>query len=129
MANKRNYQKELERVIEGLDGKVPVLLLHSCCAPCSSYVLEYLSEYFQITVFYYNPNIYPPEEYEKRVQEQQDLIRRMEVRHPVDFQEGAYDTGRFMRWPVGWKNFRKDRRDVSGAMNCACGKPLKQQNR
>lgn len=52
MANKRNYQKELDGVIESLNGKVPTLLLHSCCAPCSSYVLEYLSQYFQITVFY-----------------------------------------------------------------------------
>ncbi len=62
--NKRNYQKELERVIEGCqkEGRVPRLLLHSCCAPCSSYVLEYLSRHFLITVFYYNPNIYPPEE-------------------------------------------------------------------
>lgn len=104
MANKRNYQKELERVIDGLDGKVPTLLLHSCCAPCSSYVLEYLSEYFQITLFYYNPNIYPPEEYKKRVQEQQDLIRRMEVRHPVKFLEGVYDTERFYQMARGMED-------------------------
>ena len=104
MANKRNYQKELERVIDGLDGKVPTLLLHSCCAPCSSYVLEYLSEYFQITLFYYNPNIYPPEEYKKRVLEQQDLIRRMEVRHPVKFLEGAYDTERFYQMARGMED-------------------------
>lgn len=60
--NKINYQKELDKVIEVLQrqGRVPRLLLHSCCAPCSSYVLEYLSRYFEITVFYYNPNIYPP---------------------------------------------------------------------
>ena len=68
---KINYQKELEKVLDTLrkEGKVPTLLLHSCCAPCSSYVLEYLSEYFKITVFYYNPNISPKEEYEKRVAE------------------------------------------------------------
>ena len=62
---KINYQKELEKVLDTLrkEGKVPTLLLHSCCAPCSSYVLEYLSEYFKITVFYYNPNIYPESEY------------------------------------------------------------------
>ena len=104
MANKRNYQKELERVIDGLDGKVPTLLLHSCCAPCSSYVLEYLSEYFQITLFYYNPNIYPPEKYKKRVLEQQDLIRRMEVRHTVKFLEGAYDTERFYQTARGMED-------------------------
>lgn len=62
---KENYQKALEAVIEEnqTKNKLPTLFLHSCCAPCSSYVLEYLSEYFLITVFYYNPNIYPDEEY------------------------------------------------------------------
>ena len=55
MTNKRNYQKELDAKIAGLHGEVPTLLLHSCCAPCSSYVLEYLSQYFSITLFYYNP--------------------------------------------------------------------------
>ena len=61
MANKRNYQKELDSLITDLEkeGKVPRLFLHSCCAPCASYVLEYLSEYFEITVFYYNPNMKP----------------------------------------------------------------------
>ena len=73
--NKRNYQKELDREIQKLEeGHVPSLLLHSCCAPCSSYVLEYLSEYFSITVFYYNPNIYPESEYRTRVQEQKRFI-------------------------------------------------------
>lgn len=67
---KQNYQKILDRTIEELQQlqRVPTLLLHSCCAPCSSYVLEYLSEYFQITVLYYNPNIYPDEEYKKEWQ-------------------------------------------------------------
>ena len=57
--NRRNYQKELEAELSNLEneGRVPTLFLHSCCAPCSSYVLEYLSRYFEITVFYYNPNI------------------------------------------------------------------------
>ena len=70
---KVNYQKELERKLEQLQKEqiVPKLLLHSCCAPCSSYVLEYLSNYFSITIFYYNPNISPKEEFEKRVKEQQ----------------------------------------------------------
>ena len=64
LENKMNYQKELENRIEQLQKgqAVPKLLLHSCCAPCSSYVLEYLSEFFEITVFYYNPNIYPESE-------------------------------------------------------------------
>ena len=60
----RNYQKELEKLLQKIEEekKVPTLLLHSCCAPCSSYVIEYLSEYFALTVYYYNPNIYPDEE-------------------------------------------------------------------
>ena len=66
--NNRNYQRELDALITGFEkeNKVPRLFLHSCCAPCSSYVLEYLSKYFEITVFFYNPNISPKEEYEKR---------------------------------------------------------------
>ena len=73
---KINYQKELDKILIklGQEQRVPTLLIHSCCAPCSSYVLEYLSEYFEITVFYYNPNIYPESEYTKRIVEQQKLI-------------------------------------------------------
>ena len=65
--NKINYQKQLDKVIENLGETKPTLLLHSCCAPCSSYVMEYLSQYFDITIDYYNPNIDSKEEYEKRV--------------------------------------------------------------
>ena len=67
-----NYQKELDKLISNLqrEKKVPKLLLHSCCAPCRRYVLEYLSDYFEITVFYYNPNIFPESEYTKRILEQ-----------------------------------------------------------
>ncbi|MDC7286966.1 epoxyqueuosine reductase QueH [Blautia schinkii] len=87
-----NYQKELEKIISESQRRetVPRLFLHSCCAPCSSYVLEYLSRFFSITVFYYNPNISPREEYEKRVQEIRRLIDEMEFVHPVDFVEGEY---------------------------------------
>ena len=95
MANKRNYQKELDAKIAGLHGEVPTLLLHSCCAPCSSYVLEYLSQYFSITLFYYNPNIYPPTEYEHRVEEQQRLIHSLPAVHPISFCPGPYDSDRF----------------------------------
>ena len=65
--NKRNYQKELEKIIleNEKENRVPTLLLHSCCAPCSSYCISYLSNYFHITIFYYNPNITDKEEYEK----------------------------------------------------------------
>lgn len=95
--NRRNYQKELEKIIEENQSKsrVPRLLLHSCCAPCSSYVLEYLSDYFEITVFYYNPNISPAEEYEKRAAEQQHLIRELPAKHPIHLVVGAYEPERF----------------------------------
>ena len=73
--NKRNYQRELEQLISGIEpGHVPSLLLHACCAPCSSYCLEYLSQYFSITVLFYNPNISPAAEYQKRVDEIKRLI-------------------------------------------------------
>lgn len=78
--NARNYQKELEKELLKVEqskregGEAPRLFLHSCCAPCSSYVLQYLRRYFQITVFYYNPNISEQEEYRKRVEEQKRLI-------------------------------------------------------
>lgn len=90
--NKRNYQKELDKKIEELTraGQAPTLLVHSCCAPCSSYVLEYLSQYFQITVFYYNPNIYPESEYRMRVKEQERFIEALPTRYPVTFMEGDY---------------------------------------
>lgn len=100
---KINYQKELEKELEKIhkEGKVPKLLLHSCCAPCSSYVLEYLSEYFEITVLYYNPNIYPEDEYVKRVEEQQNFIRAMKGTYPISFAEGNYDTDRFYEMAKG----------------------------
>lgn len=99
--NKRNYQIEMERIIAGFPRKstvsesVPTLLLHSCCAPCSSYVLEYLSEYFEITVLYYNPNIYPVEEYAKRVTEQKHLIESLPARYPIHLIEGRFDPKEF----------------------------------
>ena len=67
-APKHNYQVDLERIIRRLErtGEVPTLLLHACCAPCSSYTIEYLSQYFKITLFYYNPNIAPAERTSKK---------------------------------------------------------------
>lgn len=101
--NQRNYQRELNQTIERLvkEGQVPRLLLHSCCAPCSSYVLEYLSEYFSITVFYYNPNIFPAEEYEKRVKEQEALIEKLPAKHRISFLEGPYEQERFYEMAKG----------------------------
>ena len=103
MRAQKNYQKMLEATIAGLkeQNRVPTLLLHSCCAPCSSYCLEYLSQYFHITVDYYNPNIYPEEEYHMRVQEQQRLIRELPAKYPIAFREGAYDKERFYEMARG----------------------------
>lgn len=101
--NKINYQKQLESLLNvwSESGRVPTLLLHSCCAPCSSYVLEYLSRYFYITVFYYNPNIFPEQEYKKRVDEQKRLIEMMDFEHEVSFLEGRYDPARFFEMSKG----------------------------
>lgn len=96
--NKRNYQKELENIIEGLGEKVPKLFLHSCCAPCSSYVMEYLCKYFSITVFYYNPNISASEEYKKRVAEEKRLIEAYNAEgkgYPITMVEGDYEPALF----------------------------------
>ena len=94
---KRNFQRELERILTDIEtsGSVPRLLLHSCCAPCSSYVLEYLSDYFEITDLFYNPNIAPESEYRYREEELDRLIRSMPLRNPVHFLRGAYDPDTF----------------------------------
>jgi predicted adenine nucleotide alpha hydrolase (AANH) superfamily ATPase len=92
---KVNYQKKLDQLIENLGGRTPSLLLHACCAPCSSYVLEYLSNYFNITLYYYNPNISPEIEYRKRVEEVRRLLAELPVKNAVSFREGLYDTEPF----------------------------------
>ncbi|MBQ8279275.1 MAG: epoxyqueuosine reductase QueH [Roseburia sp.] len=104
--NKINYQKKLEETITQHEraGEVPTLLLHSCCAPCSSYCLEYLSNYFRITVFYYNPNIYPEDEYRKRVEEQQRLIAQLPAKYSIAFVEGTFEKDRFYEVTKGYEN-------------------------
>ncbi|MCQ2492353.1 MAG: epoxyqueuosine reductase QueH [Lachnospiraceae bacterium] len=101
--NHRNFQKELDRLLSKEDTLGKHLLLHSCCAPCSSYCLEYLSRYFTITVFYYNPNISLEEEYRYRVSEMERLLEETkEQRHyPVDFVEGRYDPKEFFELAKG----------------------------
>ncbi|NLL79933.1 MAG: epoxyqueuosine reductase QueH [Clostridiales bacterium] len=104
--NAENYQKKLERILLQLEkkGEVPSLLLHSCCAPCSSYVLEYLHHYFRITVFYYNPNITKQEEYAKRAAEQIRFVRelnRKEEGYPIEVVEGSYEPQRFLHISKG----------------------------
>lgn len=116
--NQTNYQKELERILEmlqkrtqgqagsGLSAPPPSLFLHSCCAPCSSYVLEYLSPYFGITVFYFNPNISAAEEYGKRVAEQKRLIAAYNDEkkgHSIEFLEGDYAPESFFAMAKGYE--------------------------
>lgn len=95
-----NYQKKLEEIIESLDCRKK-LLLHACCAPCSSYVLEYLTQYFDISVFYYNPNISPYAEYEKRIFELKRLMKEMPMQGKTYFIEGKYDPEKFIDIAAG----------------------------
>lgn len=104
MGNQKiNYQKLCEEEISKASAgeRVPSVLLHSCCAPCSSYCIEYLSQYFRVTVFYYNPNIYPDSEYYHRVKEQQEFINRFPAKYPVGFIEGDFDTQEFYKAAKG----------------------------
>ena len=97
-----NYQLELDKLIENNEGKT--LLLHSCCAPCSSYVLEYLSNYFKITIYYYNPNISPYEEYLKRKEELIRLITTMKTKYKVDIIDADYDNNIYEEKIKGLEN-------------------------
>lgn len=98
-----NYQLKLEEIIEQNKNikKVPTLLLHSCCAPCSSYCLEYLSNFFKITIFYYNPNITEKDEYLKRVAEQRRLIKELPCKYEIKFLEGNYNPDLFFNISKG----------------------------
>ncbi|MCC8161301.1 MAG: epoxyqueuosine reductase QueH [Oscillospiraceae bacterium] len=106
---KENYQIILNKTIDEIqkNGKIPSLLLHACCAPCSSYVLEYLSEYFDITILYYNPNISPESEFVKRVDEMRRLIDEMPLKRPVRFVEGKYDCERFYETAKGLEHLKE----------------------
>ena len=102
-APKQNYQKQLEQILEKQSGKCPRLLLHTCCAPCSSYCLEYLLSHFDITVFYYNPNITEEAEYRHRATEQHRLIEELgrDIGRTASFVEGKYDPQRFLEAAKG----------------------------
>lgn len=94
----KNYSRELEKLLKRPETKGKTLFLHSCCAPCSSYVLEYLRSFFRITVFYFNPNITEDKEYRKRVEEQKRLIAEFNAQrevtegqaYPIEVVEGDY---------------------------------------
>jgi len=91
---KVNYQRKLDELLKTIEG-TPKLLLHSCCAPCSSYCLVYLSQYFSITDLYYNPNISPKEEFDKRAEEQRRLIAELPVKNFVTLIVDEYDPEEF----------------------------------
>lgn len=99
-----NYQLILDKTISEIkEGSVPSLLLHSCCAPCSSYCLEYLSQYFNITVLYFNPNI-EPEEYERRLIEQKKFINSFKSVHPIKLIDSRYEPQEFYESIRGLEN-------------------------
>lgn len=102
-----NYQIVLDNTLKEIisSGKRPTLLLHVCCAPCSSYVLEYLNKYFDITVFYYNPNISNIEEYNKRLNEERRFVREYKFDNPVkEIIDGEYNNQLFEETIKGLEN-------------------------
>lgn len=101
----RNYSRELETILEQLKSseKTPKLLLHACCAPCSSYVLEYLSRYFKISILYYNPNIAPKSEYDKRLNELERLVSRLPAENPITVLPCEYDGEAFEKAACGFE--------------------------
>lgn len=120
--NQINYQKELEKILDNLQADAghtdgarhpsasPRLLLHSCCAPCSSYCLEYLCTYFSVTVFYFNPNISEEPEYRHRVAEQKRLIaayNQEQKGYPIEIVEGDYEPARFFEMARGYEHCKE----------------------
>lgn len=109
MVNSINYQRELEKLI--LDNQknnyVPNILLHGCCAPCSSYCLEYLSEYFNVTVYFYNPNISNDAEYNKRADELKWLIENMNYTNEVKYIDGDYEPDNFYEIAKGYEHCKE----------------------
>ncbi|MGN1478517.1 MAG: epoxyqueuosine reductase QueH [Acutalibacteraceae bacterium] len=103
---KQNFQLLMERQLESLKGGER-LLLHSCCGPCSSYVLDVLTKHFDVTLLYYNPNIYPAEEYQKRLGEQLRLIKEMPTERPVSYMACEYDEGEFLQAAKGFEGERE----------------------
>ena len=103
---KQNFQLIMERQLETLKGGER-LLLHSCCGPCSSYVLDVLTKHFDVTLLYYNPNIYPSEEYQKRLAEQLRLLDEMPFKKSVSYMACEYDEGEFLQAAKGLESERE----------------------
>ena len=128
--NKRNFQLEMDRVLKDLEeeGRKPELLLHACCAPCSSYVLEYLKTHFKIRLFYYDPNIEPADEYEKRLAEARRLVREMNRDLPgedIELLEGAYEPERFHEAVRGLENEPEGGRRCEACFRLRLGEAVK----
>lgn len=100
---KENYSVKCENILNNLGSKKK-LLLHSCCGPCSSYVISYLTNYFDITILYYNPNIYPYDEYLKRKQEQIKLINEIDCSNNLDIMDCDYDNDLYEKCIIGLEN-------------------------
>ncbi len=103
--NKVNYQKILDGIIEDIvkNGERPRLLMHACCAPCSSYVIEYLSRFFEMTLYFYNPNIFPEEEYIFRSKELERLLRDMKGTDGVALAVEKYNCDEFYNAVRGYE--------------------------
>lgn len=111
--NRRNYQKELERLIKKQAGRRLRLLLHSCCGPCSSSVLEYLTQYFDITLLWYNPNIYPQAEFEKRFEALISLVEKMGLADKVNILAEPWKSQDYYRRVKGLED------EPEGGLRCA----------
>ena len=111
---KQNFQLLMERQLDSLNGGER-LLLHSCCGPCSSYVLDVLTKHFDVTLLYYNPNIYPSEEYQKRLAEQLRLLDEMPFEKSVSYMACEYDEGEFLQ---AAKGFESEREGGAGCERC-----------
>lgn len=109
-----NYEVEMTKILEEMKTRqvTPTLLLQSCCAPCSSYVLERLTPYFHITIFYYNPNIEPKEEYEKRKEEEKQFITKLKSPNRLDMIDCDYDNEIFHDVVTGLEN------ELEGGARC-----------
>ena len=114
---KINYDKQMMEILEDIKQaeKVPTLLLHSCCAPCSSAVIERLAPYFKITIIYYNPNIEPKEEYEKRKEEQKRFIQMLQPKNEISFMECDYDNDLFCQIS---RNLEKEKEGGKRCFKC-----------
>lgn len=109
----RNYQKELDRIIQKRGQKTPRVLLHSCCGPCSSAVLEYITQYFDVTLLWYNPNLYPKEEFDRRFRTQVELIEKMGLADKVNILAEPWKSEDYYRRIKGLEN------EPEGGKRCA----------